>query len=177
MYINPKIILKRSVHINTAKKLERVSTPQSLHMEHEELHEQLKKAIESGGKIGDTAKIVAELLHPHFEKEEKYAVPPLGFLTFLTEQRETKTTSNDMHYQNTIITLTDKLKEDLPNMLDEHKKIVSALENLIDAAIQENKPEHKHFAEKLRLHAQTEEEILYPAAILVGEYLKLKSSH
>jgi hypothetical protein len=164
MYINPKIILKRSVHINTAKKLERVSTPQSLHMEHEELHEQLKQAID-------------ELLHPHFEKEEKYAVPPLELLTFLTEQRETKMTPNDMHYQNTIITLTDKLKEDLPNMLDEHKKIVSALENLIDAAIQENKPEHKHFAEKLRLHAQTEEEILYPAAILVGEYLKLKSSH
>jgi len=24
------------------------------------------------------------------------------------------------------------------------------------------------------LHAQTEEEVLYPAAILVGEYLKLK---
>jgi len=24
------------------------------------------------------------------------------------------------------------------------------------------------------LHAQTEEEVLYPAAVLVGEYLKLK---
>jgi len=26
----------------------------------------------------------------------------------------------------------------------------------------------------LMLHAQTEEEVLYPAAILVGEYLKVK---
>jgi len=26
----------------------------------------------------------------------------------------------------------------------------------------------------LMLHAKTEEEVLYPAAILVGEYLKLK---
>jgi hypothetical protein len=26
----------------------------------------------------------------------------------------------------------------------------------------------------LMLHAQTEEEVLYPAAILIGEYLKLK---
>ena len=26
--------------------------------------------------------------------------------------------------------------------------------------------------EKLMLHARTEEEVLYPAAILVGEYLK-----
>lgn len=73
--------------------------------------------------------------------------------------------------------MTDKLKEDLPSMLDEHKEIVDALEKLIDAANQENKLEYSHFAEKLKLHAQTEEEVLYPAAILVGEYLKLKSTH
>jgi len=33
------------------------------------------------------------------------------------------------------------------------------------------------FAEKLMLHAQTEEEIFYPAAILVGEYVKSKLNH
>ena len=31
--------------------------------------------------------------------------------------------------------------------------------------------EYVHFAEKLTMHAQTEEQVLYPAAILVGEYL------
>jgi hypothetical protein len=30
------------------------------------------------------------------------------------------------------------------------------------------------FAEKLKLHAKNEEEVFYPAAILVGEYLKLR---
>ena len=30
------------------------------------------------------------------------------------------------------------------------------------------------FADKLILHAQTEEEVSYPTAILIGEYLKLK---
>ena len=34
--------------------------------------------------------------------------------------------------------------------------------------------EFVHFAEKLTLHAQTEEEVLYPASILVGDYLKLR---
>ena len=53
-------------------------------------------------------------------------------------------------------------------MLEEHKQIVGALENLTHAAKQENKSEYIHFAEKLKLHAQTEEEVLYPAAILVG---------
>jgi hypothetical protein len=32
----------------------------------------------------------------------------------------------------------------------------------------------RSLCEKLKLHAQTEEEVLYPAAILIGEYLKLK---
>ncbi len=38
----------------------------------------------------------------------------------------------------------------------------------------ENKEEYVRVAEKLLLHAQTEEQVLYPAAILIGEYLKLK---
>lgn len=73
-----------------------------------------------------------------------------------------------------VIPITDRLKAELPEMLGEHKVIVAALENLKTAAEAENKPEHARFAEKLALHAQTEEEVLYPAAILVGEYLKLK---
>jgi hypothetical protein len=52
--------------------------------------------------------------------------------------------------------------------------VVAALKNLIAAAEAEKKPEYARFAEKLMLHAQTEEEVLYPAAILVGEYLKLR---
>jgi hypothetical protein len=34
--------------------------------------------------------------------------------------------------------------------------------------------EHIHFAEKLTLHARNEEEVSYPTAILIGEYVKLK---
>ena len=161
--------------------MEKHSIPQSLEVEHKELHEQLKKAIDSGGKTGDAAKTVAELLHPHFEKEEEYAMPPLGLLSLLPresrqgEDREAgMTITKDA--QQKILAKTDKLKEDLPNMLEEHKQIVDALENLIYAAKQENKSEYIHFAKKLKLHAQTEEEVLYPAAILVGEYLKLKSA-
>ena len=45
---------------------------------------------------------------------------------------------------------------------------------LDDAAKAENKPHIVHFAEKLMLHAQTEEQVLYPAAILVGEVVREK---
>jgi hypothetical protein len=59
-------------------------------------------------------------------------------------------------------------------MLAEHKAIVGALRKLLQAATAEGHAGFASFAQKLILHAQTEEEILYPASILVGEYLKLK---
>jgi hypothetical protein len=72
--------------------------------------------------------------------------------------------------------MADRLAEDLPNMLEEHKAIVAALDKLKVAAMAENKQKQVHFAEKLILHAKNEEDILYPAAILIGKYLKRDSS-
>jgi hemerythrin-like domain-containing protein len=59
-------------------------------------------------------------------------------------------------------------------MLKEHENIVVALDALANAARQENKLAAQQFAEKLKQHAKTEEEVLYPAAILVGDYIELK---
>ena len=142
--------------------------PESLELEHEELHRQLVKTIEEGGKVGEAAKAVADVLHPHFEKEEEYALPPLGLLSSLSNQDKI---SSEMK---SVLTMTERLKADIPHMIDEHNGIVIALDNLIEVAKKENKTEFVQFAEKLKLHAKTEEEILYPTAILIGEYLKLK---
>ena len=73
-----------------------------------------------------------------------------------------------------VLAMTDRLKAERQQMLREHKAIVAALEKLVAVAKAENKLEHANYAEKLMLHAQNEEEVLYPAAILVGEYLKMK---
>jgi hemerythrin-like domain-containing protein len=142
--------------------------PESSELEHKELHRQLVKAIEEGGKVGEAAKAVADVLHPHFEKEEEYALPPLGLLSSLSNEDKI---SSEMKG---VITMTERLKADLPHMIEEHKSIVIALDNLIEVAKKENKMEFVQFAEKLKLHAKTEEEVLYPTAILIGEYLKLK---
>jgi hypothetical protein len=69
----------------------------------------------------------------------------------------------------------NRRKKDFNPMLHEHKVVIAALHKLMKVAENERKPEYVHFAAKLILHAQTEEIVLYPAAILVGEYLKLKT--
>lgn len=146
-----------------------LKTPQSLKVEHDELHAQLAKATKAGGATSEAANSVVKVLHPHFLKEEEYALPPLGLLPILAEGK----TFPEME---AAVAMTDRLRADLNHMLLEHKQIVIALKALTDAANSESKEDAAHFAEKLMLHAQTEEEVLYPASLLIGEYLKLKLS-
>jgi hemerythrin superfamily protein len=141
--------------------------PSPLILEHEELHAELVRATQAGGRVGEAAKEVARVLHDHFVKEEEFALPPIGLLSSLARGE----VDDNMK---SVFGMTDRLKAELPKMLEEHKAVVAALEKLIMAAEAEKKPEHARFAKKLMLHAQTEEEVLYPAAVLIGEYLKLK---
>ena len=140
--------------------------PSPLKREHEELHKELTRATNVAGKIGDAARAVAQILHPHFVKEEEYALPPLGMLPRLAAGDVTPEMAD-------VLALTERLKAELPQMLEEHKAIVAALHHLVEVAKQEQKLEYAHFAEQLMLHAQMEEEVLYPTAIMISEYLKL----
>ena len=102
-----------------------LTIPESLELEHEELHEQLYKGIKEGGKVGEAAKAVADILHPHFEKEEEYALPlpPLGLLSLLLEEQEQRKGGKSK--------ITQEMKE--------HNEIVATLNNLIEIAKIENK--------------------------------------
>jgi len=141
--------------------------PQSLRVEHEELHAELEEATGVTGKVGEAARAVAEVLHPHFVKEEQFALPPLGLLPLLAEGKVLPEMAD-------ALAMTDKVKAELTQMLEEHKAIVAALKNLADVAKEEYKPRYERFAQRLILHAQNEEELLYPTTILIGEYLKLR---
>ena len=79
-----------------------IQIPFALKAEHEELHEELKRATKAGGRTGVAAKAVATLMHPHFMKEEEYALPPLGLLGQLSKGRLDAAMSD-------VISMTDKL--------------------------------------------------------------------
>jgi hypothetical protein len=65
--------------------------------------------------------------------------------------------------------MTDRMLTDFPQLLQEHKAIVTALKNLSKAARKEEMPENVKRAEKLIQHAKMEKEGFYPAARLIGE--------
>ncbi len=68
-----------------------------------------------------------------------------------------------------VLPLSETLKRELPVMLDEHRQITAAAEELRAAAVKEGSGPALRFVEKLLMHARVEEEILYPAAIVVGD--------
>lgn len=64
----------------------RSEIPKPLQVEHAELHATLVKATKEPGAVGEAAREVARLLHPHFVREEEFALPPLGLLAQTEEQ-------------------------------------------------------------------------------------------
>ena len=141
--------------------------PEALHLEHLELRSNLEKAAAAGGRTGEAARGVVKVLRPHILLEEEFAVPPL---TLLPRLARGEVTADMRRYQK----LSETLKAELPRMLDEHKLIVEALGQLLRAAQEEGYAGYAQFARKMILHAQMEEEILYPASILVGEVLRAR---
>ena len=106
-----------------------------------------------------------KVLFPHMVMEEEYAMPPLKLLPRIARGDVTPDMAR-------VIPISGTLKSELPRMLEDHKQIVLALRRLMQAATEEGWDGYSEFATKLISHAQMEEEIAYPAAILVGEYLK-----
>ncbi len=118
--------------------------PRSLKAEHEDLHDTLRRGTEEEGEVGAAAVAVAELMHPHFLKEEEYALPPLGLL------RDASQGAVTMEMRD-VLTLTDKLKAGLDQMLAEHQSIVATLDKLSAAAKEAGKTEYVELAEALKL--------------------------
>jgi len=139
--------------------------PSSVRQEHEALHDRLRQATQVDGEVGESAKALARLMHPHFMKEDRIAMPPLGLLAALAGGDATPEMAG-------VLELTDQLEADLPSMLAEHKTIVEALQRLRDAAQRAGRAEIVDFAQQLIHHARTEEEVMYPAAILVGKFVR-----
>jgi hemerythrin HHE cation binding domain-containing protein len=142
-------------------------TPQSITAEHEELHADLRALTRLPGRVGIVARDVADALHPHFVKEEAYALPPLGLLAAVARGELPGGTAE-------VLDMTDRLREELPDMLAEHRAVVGLLDRLTEAAAAERRPEAARFAAGLKRHARAEEEVLYPAALLLGAYLRLR---
>ena len=143
-----------------------LDTPHALRMAHKYLLEDLARALEDTAGVGDVAREIDRVLPAHLKREEAMALQPLGLLRGLARDA----TSADI---TRVVAMAVEIERDLPGLLEEHRTIAEKSQRLADVARRERKPQYAGLVERLWLHARIDEEVLYPSAILLGEYLKV----
>jgi hypothetical protein len=147
--------------------MEYFKVPEALQRKHDLLRDCLDRAAKEGGRTGSAAAAVIEILRPHVAKEKDFGLPALGLLQHVVAGKLSPVMRG-------VIVMTDRLKTEYEAMLADHAAIAAAIRALAEAAREEGRLECVGVCEQLDRHLQTEEQVYYPAAILVGEYLKLR---
>jgi len=142
-----------------------LQVPVSLKSGHEALTTALRRAMREPGGTGDAARRLASVMDGHMMREEKFALRPLGLLKALGRGETPADLAEAAR-------LVEGLKREMPQMVDEHRQIAELLRLLAKEAEAAGKPEYVALAEELILHAHVEEDVLYPAALLIGEYAR-----
>ena len=134
--------------------------------EHEALRATLKRAMREAGKTGEAARELAGVADGHFLREEKFVAPLLALLPKLARGEAGSDAA-------TAPKMAQHLRRELPQMLEEHALITQLLREFLAAAEAEGRAEYVNFAEDMLLHARLEEQVIYPAALVAGEYVNL----
>jgi hypothetical protein len=147
----------------------KLELPEALRLSHTQLSAALTKISRRGGRTTAVAETIAQTLEPHLEHEEKKVLRILGllaplaagkfdpeWLNNLSEWGELETNESELHLQ--------------------HRKLVRAGEELLAIAREEDAREVLDFAEGLLLRIRLDEEVFYPAALLIRNYLRLRAS-
>ena len=137
--------------------------PAALRLDHDELRTVLVCATAEPGPIGKAAMRLAQLCLPHFEQEEHIVFPVFGLLNELA--------SGDIR---------PEMADLLPliyafhagHLSKEHQSIDAAIGALLRAAQAEDCAQVIEFANKLQVHEQVEDAVVYPAVVLIGKYLR-----
>ncbi|MCC7487390.1 MAG: hemerythrin domain-containing protein [Burkholderiales bacterium] len=148
----------------------KLSYPDALQRGHNNLRAALAAAKAEQGALGEAARLLARDLEPHFDVEEHSVFPALGLLPALVEGRLDENMA-------AVLVRTQQLKQDLPRMLDGHRRIREGLERLRAAAAAASRPAYERFADSIIEHMELEEEVLYLAAIMVCDHVALMLGH
>lgn len=141
-----------------------LKVPDSLRLRHEAFIAEFTRATKEKGKVGDAAREIEKLAEVHFAKG-KEVFKPLSLLPQLAEGRVPPDHAESRK-------IVESLRKNLPQIRREHRDLIAGLKKLAEAAKDEGKADYVRFTERLILHIQEEEEVLYPTVLLIGDYVK-----
>ena len=143
--------------------------PSSIKETHANLLEQIHKMTLYEDSSSQIALKLEDLMKHHFQEEEDLILPILGLLPSLANEQIPEQIDD-------MILLSKNVRSQMDHMSAEHQLINAYIGELKEAADKKNLPEIIEFENEIIQHAISEEEVFYPTAILVGEYLELRSA-
>jgi hypothetical protein len=138
--------------------------PEAIKGVHEKLHSAIVEATRLGGGVGNAARSVNKVLLVHFMKEEELVLPL--FRTLPSASRGHGPLGRFETYM-----LVERMKSELPELRSEHLTIMDAIDRFHDAAEEEGVGGYGQLRKSFGIHARTEEDVYFPAAICIGECL------
>lgn len=136
-------------------------------MQRQAIAEKLGRVAMNPGQLGEAARAVGHALHFSAQGEEEGSLSPLGLLGALAAGEVVPDMAG-------AIPISDALRKERGGQLGERETIDNALDRLAKSAVDTGRFEYLEIVEEIRTHARLEEEVFYPAAILVGDYVRMK---
>ena len=141
--------------------------PQSIRLDHAEAVRQLTAVAHCKGRVGEIARKALEVFKAHIRREEEYVLPPLTLAPAIAEGRVTP----DMRWA---IAMADRIKSDREIIFAEHTTITAWMNELAEAARRAHQQDVLDLAKSLVADSLNDTEVMEPAAIVIGEYLRSK---
>lgn len=148
-----------------------IKTPKAITHGHANLCSELNDIINKYFNLEKQTHQLNEIMIKHFNKEEKYGLPPLGLLLTLSE-------GNWELDEGLVFEMSEALKLHVAELKEEHENISKNILELKTIAEKENYIDLKKFINDLEIHMELEDQVLYPASNLIGNYFyKLKHNN
>jgi len=141
--------------------------PQSIRLDHEEALRQLTAIAQRKGRTGEIARKALVVFKEHIRREEEYILPPLTLAPAIADGHVTP----DMRWA---IAMADRIKADRELIFAEHTTITAWMNELAEAARRTHQKDVLEFAQTLVADSLNDTEVMEPAAIVIGEYIRAK---
>jgi len=144
-----------------------LQVPQSIRLQHRQIIDRLATLAAGKGPAAAPAQKALVFLKDHYAKEEAYVLPPLGLLPRLAKGDISK----DME---PAIALADRAKAASADLQNDHIRITALMNELVEAGRKTADDELVRFATRVANQSLSDMEVAHPAAILIGDYLRLR---
>jgi hypothetical protein len=139
--------------------------PQSISYEHEQIVKDLTSFARREVAHAASVEKALIVIKAHYAKEKAFVLPALALLPRIAKGGVSK----DME---SAIAMADRTKAALPELQDDHIRITSLMNELIEVGKTAHDEELIQLATRVAIQSLSDVEVAQPTAILVGDYLR-----